>query len=71
MPARFKAGQIRSRCVRDGAILGNDDDAVAYVIKRVTISPPQPENHDDPLYYVRDGIVIFPKNGTIPHGTVI
>jgi glucose-1-phosphate adenylyltransferase len=26
---------------------------------------------DHPLYYVRDGIVIIPKNGLIPHGTVI
>ena len=29
------------------------------------------ENVDHPLYYIRDGIVIVPKNGTIPHGTVI
>jgi glucose-1-phosphate adenylyltransferase len=29
------------------------------------------ENVDHPLYYVRDGIVIVPKNATIPHGTVI
>ena len=29
------------------------------------------ENTDHPLYYIRDGIVIVPKNGTIPHGTVI
>jgi glucose-1-phosphate adenylyltransferase len=26
---------------------------------------------DHPLYYVRDGIVIIPKNACIPHGTVI
>ena len=31
----------------------------------------KPENMDNPLFYVRDGIVIIPKNGTIPHGTVI
>ena len=31
----------------------------------------KPETVDHPLYYVRDGIVIIPKNGTIPHGTVI
>jgi glucose-1-phosphate adenylyltransferase len=29
------------------------------------------ENVDHPLYYIRDGIVIIPKNGVIPHGTVI
>jgi len=31
----------------------------------------KPENMDDPLFYIRDGIVIVPKNGIIPHGTVI
>lgn len=31
----------------------------------------KPENVDHPLYYIRDGIVIVPKNGTIPHGTKI
>jgi glucose-1-phosphate adenylyltransferase len=29
------------------------------------------ENVDHPLYYVRDGIMIIPKNGTIPHGTTL
>ncbi len=31
----------------------------------------KPEHADHPLYYVRDGIVIIPKNGIIPHGTTI
>lgn len=31
----------------------------------------KPENVDHPLYYIRDGIVIIPKNGVIPHGTTI
>lgn len=31
----------------------------------------KPENFDHDLYYIRDGIVIVPKNGIIPHGTVI
>jgi glucose-1-phosphate adenylyltransferase len=31
----------------------------------------KPENVDHPLYYIRDGIVIIPKNGVVPHGTVI
>ncbi|MBC8001620.1 MAG: glucose-1-phosphate adenylyltransferase [Opitutaceae bacterium] len=36
------------------------------------ISPAgKPDSVDHPLYYVRDGIVIIPKNGVIPHGTVI
>jgi glucose-1-phosphate adenylyltransferase len=28
-------------------------------------------HHDGEGYYVRDGIVIVPKNGVIPDGTVI
>jgi glucose-1-phosphate adenylyltransferase len=36
------------------------------------ISPKgKPEHVDHPLYYIRDGIVIIPKNGIIPHGTTI
>lgn len=36
------------------------------------ISPAgKPAQHDHPLYYVRDGIVVIPRNGCIPHGTVI
>jgi glucose-1-phosphate adenylyltransferase len=31
----------------------------------------KPENFDHALYYIRDGILIVPKNGVIPHGTVI
>jgi glucose-1-phosphate adenylyltransferase len=31
----------------------------------------KPENVDHPLYYIRDGIVIVPKNGCIPAGTKI
>lgn len=31
----------------------------------------KPENHDHPLYFIRDGILIVPKNGVIPHGTVL
>lgn len=31
----------------------------------------KPENVDHSLYYIRDGIVIVPKNGIVPHGTVI
>lgn len=36
------------------------------------ISPAgKPEEVDHELYYVRDGIVIVPKNTTIPHGTIL
>ncbi len=31
----------------------------------------KPENVDHPLYYIREGILIIPKNGVIPNGTVI
>lgn len=29
------------------------------------------ENVDHPLYYIRDGVLIIPKGGVIPHGTVL
>jgi len=36
------------------------------------ISPAgKPAEVDHPLYYIRDGVVIIPKSGCIPHGTVI
>ncbi|MBI2928443.1 MAG: glucose-1-phosphate adenylyltransferase, partial [Verrucomicrobia bacterium] len=31
----------------------------------------KPATVDHKLYYIRDGVVIIPKNGCIPHGTVI
>ncbi len=31
----------------------------------------KPASVDHPLYFIRDGIVIIPKNAVIPHGTVI
>ncbi len=38
----------------------------------VVITPAgKPENLDEPMYYIRDGIVIIPKNGVVPHGTII
>jgi glucose-1-phosphate adenylyltransferase len=47
-------------------------DKNARIGDNVVISPAgKPENHDHPLYYIRDGIVIIPKNGIVPHGTVI
>jgi len=47
-------------------------DKNARIGDNVTISPTgKPENFDHPLYFIRDGIVIIPKNGVIPHGTVI
>jgi len=47
-------------------------DKNARIGNNVTISPTgKPENIDHPLYFVRDGIVIIPKNGIVPHGTTI
>jgi glucose-1-phosphate adenylyltransferase len=52
----------------DNAII----DKNARIGNNVVISPAnKPENMDNPLYYVRDGVVIIPKGGVIPHGTVI
>ena len=47
-------------------------DKNARIGDNVVISPAgKPETVDHPMYYVRDGIVIIPKNGVVPHGTVI
>ena len=47
-------------------------DKNARIGNNVTISPKgKPENVDHPMYYIRDGIVIIPKNAVVPHGTVI
>src|SRR5205814_3619600 len=47
-------------------------DKNARIGDNVRISPAgKPENVDHALYYIRDGIVIIPKNGVIPHGMVI
>jgi glucose-1-phosphate adenylyltransferase len=53
---------IRNAIIDKNARIGNN----------VTISPAgKPENVDHELYFIRDGIVIIPKNGVVPHGTVI
>lgn len=47
-------------------------DKNARIGDNVVISPAgKPENVDHPLYFIRDGIVIVPKNGVIPHGMVM
>jgi glucose-1-phosphate adenylyltransferase len=54
--------RIEEAIIDKNARIGND----------VVITPKgKPENVDHPMYYVRDGIVIIPKNGVVPHGTVI
>jgi glucose-1-phosphate adenylyltransferase len=47
-------------------------DKNARIGDNVVISPAgKPDHVDHPLYFIRDGIVIIPKNGIIPHGTII
>jgi glucose-1-phosphate adenylyltransferase len=59
---------IGTHCHIENAII----DKNARIGNNVTISPAgKPENVDHALYFIRDGIVIIPKNGIIPHGTVI
>jgi glucose-1-phosphate adenylyltransferase len=46
-------------------------DKNARIGSNCVITPlSKPENFDHPLYYIRDGIVIVPKNAVIPDGTV-
>lgn len=59
---------IGANCRIDNTIV----DKNARIGNNVVISPAgKPADVDHPLYYIRDGIVIIPKNGVIPHGTVI
>lgn len=47
-------------------------DKNARIGDNVVISPAgKPESVDHELYYIRDGIVIIPKGGVIPSGTII
>lgn len=47
-------------------------DKNARIGDNCVISPAgKPDELDTPLYYIRDGVVIIPKNGIIPHGTKI
>ncbi|MDX2226492.1 MAG: glucose-1-phosphate adenylyltransferase [Verrucomicrobiae bacterium] len=47
-------------------------DKNARIGKNCRISPEgKPAHTDHPLYHIRDGIVVVPKNTTIPDGTVI
>jgi glucose-1-phosphate adenylyltransferase len=59
---------IGANCRIENAII----DKNARIGNNVTISPAgKPENQDNELYYIRDGIIIIPKNAVIPHNTVI
>lgn len=59
---------IGANCKIENAII----DKNARIGNDVKISPAgKPENVDHELYFIRDGIVIIPKNAFIPNGTVI
>jgi glucose-1-phosphate adenylyltransferase len=47
-------------------------DKNARIGSNVVITPAgKPENVDHPMFFIRDGVVIIPKNGVVPDGTVI
>src|SRR6202453_1003027 len=59
---------IGENCKIENAII----DKNARIGNNVKISPAgKPDNIDHELYFVRDGIIIIPKNAVIPNGTVI
>jgi glucose-1-phosphate adenylyltransferase len=59
---------IGENCRIENAII----DKNARIGNNVVISPTgKPDHVDHELYFIRDGIVIIPKNAVIPHGTVI
>ena len=67
-----KAGKPRIGVGANCRIENTIVDKNARIGNNVAISPAgKPENVDHANYYVRDGIVIIPKNGIIPHGMTI
>lgn len=70
--AHEQAGIPRIGVGRNTRIENAIIDKNARIGDNVVISPAgKPENLDHELYYIRDGIVVIPKNAVIPHGTVI
>jgi glucose-1-phosphate adenylyltransferase len=67
-----KAGKPRIGIGANCRIENTIVDKNARIGDNVVISPAgKPEKVDHPNYFIRDGIVIVPKNGVIPHGMVI
>jgi glucose-1-phosphate adenylyltransferase len=65
-------GQPRVGIGRNCRISNAIVDKNARIGDNVVISPEgKPENVDHPLYFIRDGVVIIPKNAVVPSGTVI
>src|SRR5205085_8264644 len=66
------AGRTRIGIGRNTVIENAIIDKNARIGSDCVITPAdKAENVDHPLYYLRDGIVIIPKNGIIPDRTVI
>jgi glucose-1-phosphate adenylyltransferase len=67
-----QAGQPRIGVGSNSRIENTIVDKNARIGNDVVISPfGKPDKVDHANYYIRDGIVIIPKNGVIPHGMVI
>ena len=59
---------VGSNCRIENAII----DKNARIGDNVVISPAgKPQNVDHANYYIRDGVVVIPKSGIIPHGMVV
>jgi glucose-1-phosphate adenylyltransferase len=59
---------IGAHCKIENAII----DKNARIGNNVTISPAgKPENVDHERYFIRDGVVVIPKDAVLPDGTVI
>ncbi len=70
--ASRKAGLPRIGIGKNTRIENAIIDKNARIGDNVVITPQgKPENLDHELFYIRDGIVIIPRDGVIPHGTVI
>jgi glucose-1-phosphate adenylyltransferase len=69
---REAKGQPRIGVGRNTSIENAIIDKNARIGSHVTIAPEgKPDNVDHAMYYIRDGIVIIPKNGVVPDGTTI
>lgn len=66
-PGAPRIGIGRNTTIKDAIV-----DKNARIGERVVISPEgKPQDHDGENYFIRDGIVIIPKNAVIPDGTWI
>ncbi len=70
--ANLMAGRPRIGIGKNTRIENAIIDKNARIGDNVVITPAgKPENLDHELFYIRDGIVIIPRDGVVPHGTVI